>query len=195
LTRESPHYHEKYRCTSPHFATHYKLFDWLKERYSGICCGGNTLAPGKTQWGPALSAAQINFLEYSKVNSYPVIGNFLGYDPALSLTIAILTPKHKHNWTQMLDFTPEQEELSRYDMKVSGYQQHGFDLILQDQKYTGFEKVKEHFKSLTGDGWTFEKRFRYPWQKRFGSAIGELVLTESQRYVLDDLNLKYSSSS
>lgn len=195
LTRESPDFHERYSCSSPHFVTHYKFFDWLREQYSGIVCGGNALAPGKAQWGPGLTAAQINFVEYSRVNNYPVMGNFLGYDPELCLTIAILTPKHQNVWTRMLDFTPEQEDFSRYDMKLLGYQRHGFDLIPQSQKYTGFEKVKDHFKSLTGDGWTFEKRFRHPWQKKFSAATGEIILTAEQNAVLDDLNLKYSISN
>lgn len=194
LTRESPDYQEKYKCSSPQFATHYKFFDWLREQYSGICCGGTALAPGKTNWGPGLSAAQINFTEYAKINDYPVVGNFLGYDPALSWSIAVLTPKHEYDWNWLVDVNLRLEDVSRYQLKAIGYRRHGFDIMLQEDKFTGFEKAKTYFKELTGDGWAFEKRFRLPWQQKFGSAVGELVLTTEQRNVLDELNLKHSIS-
>lgn len=194
LTRESSEYQEKYRCSSPQFATHYRLFDWLRERYSGICCGGTALAPGKTTWGPGLSAAQINFLEYATVNKFPVVGNFLGYDPALSWSIAILTQKHEHDWNFITDFS-QLTDFTRYQLKAFGYKRHGFDILLQENKFTGFEKVKNYFEAVTGDGWAFEKRFRFPWQQKFGSAVGELVLSAEQRRIIDELNFKHSVSN
>lgn len=77
LTRESVLFGEKYRCTSPHFNTHYKLFDMLREiGYTGICCGGTAFAKGKDNWGPVPSPAQMNYVEYVRLNDYPVVGNF-----------------------------------------------------------------------------------------------------------------------
>jgi hypothetical protein len=63
LTREHYEQAEKYHCTSPHFSTHYKMFDMLRDMgYTGICCGGQAFAKDETVWGPCLSAAQINYL-------------------------------------------------------------------------------------------------------------------------------------
>jgi hypothetical protein len=50
----------------------------------------------------------------------------------------------------------------RYFQKVRSYQRAGFNIIPQETKYTGFELVKKYFENLTGDGWTFERKFRHP---------------------------------
>ena len=185
LVRESAENANLYRCTSPHFLTHYKMFDILRDKgYTGICCGGTAFAFGKDKWGPSPSPAQMNYIEYAKVHSFPVIGNFLGYDPNLCWTIALLTPPHTASW--------HGEDVSfanavRYKSKVQGYINHGFDIRPQDQKYTGFELVKEYFAKQYKDGWTFEKKFRLPLEKKFGITTTNLVLTNSQLDILSDI--------
>ena len=52
-----------------------------------------------------------------------------------------------------------------YLQKVIGYKRIGFDIIQQDTKYTGFEKVKELIEEQSGDGWAFERKFRDPLAK------------------------------
>lgn len=187
----------KYRCTSPHFSTHYKMFDILRDLgYTGICCGGQAFAKNDTAWGPALSAAQLNYLEYSRINEYPVIGNFLGYDPKLCWSIAILTPSNKFKWSVSAIESLDDATDSRYIAKVQGYINHGFDIIPQKTKFTGFEKVKEYFAEQSKDGWEFEKKFRHPLEKRFGSApAGNLILPASQLDILARLHSKHCISS
>lgn len=182
LVRESAEMGEKYRCTSPHFLTHYKLFDALRNMgYTGICCGGTAFAPGREGWGPAPTAAQINFVEYSRLNDFPVAGNFLGYDPKLCWSIALLTSPHSAAWYgEALSFAND----VRYIAKIEGYRRHGFSIIPQDQKYTGFEKVKDYFTERTGDGWTFEKRFRHPLEKKIGITHSLLDLSVHQEEAL-----------
>lgn len=195
LTRENLMFGEKYRCTSPHFNTHYKLFDILRDMgYTGICCGGTAFAKGKEDWGPVPSPAQMNYVEYVRLNEFPVIGNFLGYDPKLCWTIALLTPPHDTTWYNRTLTSKEQlldDNERRYKSKVIGYQNHGFDILPQPQKYTGFELVKDYFENKYNDGWYFEKKFRHPLEKKFGNARGELVLTDEQ---LDKINSLYTKN-
>lgn len=190
LTRENQLYGEKYRCTSPHFNAQYKIFDILKDMgYTGICTGGNSFAKGIDGWGALPSAAQLNHVEYARLNQYPLIGNFLGYDPKLCWTIALLTPPHLTVWVNQ-NTTMSQVEYDRrvrYDTKIMGYKNHGFNIIPQEKKYTGFEFVKAYFENKYKDGWAFEKKFRHPLEKMYGTASGNLVLTEEQSQVIERL--------
>jgi hypothetical protein len=189
LTRDHYILAEKYRCTSPQFSAHYKMFDILRDMgYTGICCGGTAFAKDETCWGPALSAAQLNYLEYAKINEYPIMGNFLGYYPDLCWSIAILTPS-QFNWKVSINESLEKATLRRYLAKVQGYRRHGFSIIPQENKFTGFEKVKEYFTKQTNDGWAFEKNFRHPLEKRFGAAQGgKIILSEEQSEILSVLH-------
>jgi hypothetical protein len=196
LTRDCIELGTKYKCTSPHFITHYKMFDMLQNLgYTGICCGGTAFARNHTEWGPVPSAAQSNYIEYSNQNQFPVIGNFLGYDPNLCWSIALLTPAHDVEWATRYPRIIADANSVRYAAKVVGYRTHGFDIIPQENKYTGFELIKEYFEEKFNDGWAFEKMFRLPLQKKFGTAHGVLVLTENQTKAIDKSYRESSSSS
>lgn len=199
LTRENHEFGEKYRCTSPHFNTHYKMFDILRGMsFTGICLGGTAFARSKESWGPAPTPAQMNYVEYAKLNQFPIIGNFLGYDPKLCWSIALLTPPHSAEWYNTVSASNSQllnDTALRYEAKILGYRNHGFDIIPQDQKYTGFELVKEYFAEKFNDGWAFEKKFRHPLEKMFGNARGDLIITQQQTDLLDQLYKQYSLSS
>ena len=109
----------------------------------------------------------------------------------------MLTPPHTKVWhggASSADRIKEDNE-ARYQAKVLGYQKHGFDIIPQDQKYTGFELVKDYFAEKYNDGWAFEKKFRMPLEKRLGSAVGVLVLTNEQIDILDKLYSENGFSS
>ena len=196
LTRESFAQAEKYQCSSPHFSTHYKMFDILRDMgYTGICCGGQAFAKDRTVWGPCLSAAQMNYVEYMRLNQYPVMGNFLGFDPKLCWSIAILTPKNDFEWNSSITNSLETAIQQRYSSKVAGYINHGFDILPQSSKFTGFEKVKTYFSNQTGEGWTFEKRFRYPLEQKFCSAFGRtLHIPETQLEILSRLHSEHRIS-
>ena len=197
LTRESADFSEQYKCTSPHFVTHYKMFDMLRELgYTGICCGGTAFAKGNDEWGPSPSAAQANYIEYSRQNQYPIIGNFLGYDPKLCWTIALLTPSADVVWNTPYPIPVNEINQTRYLSKIVGYRNHGFSIIPQKTKYTGFELVKDYFAEKYNDGWAFEKLFRLPYQKKYGAAAGTLKLTPDQESNLSLIyNKNFPSSS
>jgi hypothetical protein len=132
---------------------------------------------------------------YSNRNQFPVIGNFLGYDPALCWSIALLTPEHDVEWTTRHSRVLADTNAVRYAAKILGYRNHGFDIIPQENKYTGFELIKDYFAEKFNDGWAFEKMFRLPLQKKFGTAFGDLALSENQTAIIDRLYYKRFGSS
>jgi hypothetical protein len=188
LTRDCIEFGTVYKCASPHFITHYQMFDMLRDLgYTGICCGGTAFARNHAEWGPVPSAAQSNYIEYSNRNNFPVIGNFLGYDPALCWSMALLTPEHDVEWVTQQPRVVSETNAVRYAAKILGYRNHGFDIIPQENKYTGFELIKDYFAEKFNDGWAFEKMFRIPLQKKFGTAFGVLTLSEQQVSAIDKL--------
>ena len=196
LTRECIDIGTQYKCTSPHFITHYKMFDMLRNLgYTGICCGGTAFARNHNEWGPVPSAAQSNYIEYSNQNQFPVVGNFLGYDPNLCWSIALLTPEHEVDWVTRQPRIVSETNAVRYAAKIIGYRSHGFDIIPQENKFTGFELIKNYFAEKFNDGWAFEKMFRMPLQKKFGTAFGVLNLTEQQTAIIDKLYYEGFGSS
>jgi hypothetical protein len=160
---------QKYYSPSPHFNVHYGLFNILKDKnYTGIVCGGvyphfyeGFLAGGLLQ-------NQLNFINYSIVENIPVQGSFLSYHPKLCWSLGLLSKPVSIYINRPIG----QEELDklnhdRYLDKVELFKSIGFDVIPQNTKYTGFEKVKLYYGEKYKDGWFFEKQFRYPLDKKF----------------------------
>lgn len=201
LTRENLDYAVRYNCSSPHFNTHFKLFDILRSKgYTSVVCGGNvptqTLeSDGRIIWGGGYGRNTLSFIKYSKISGFLAQGCFLSYHPRLAWATALLTPiteyfrPHTHMpWEEKL-----LRDKSRYDDKCMGYKRAGFDIITQETKYTGFELVKKHYADQTGDGWVFERRFRYPLEKllhkdKFG--LPEIYIDEQMQLKLDELYRK-----
>ena len=174
-------YAVQYQSCSPHFNTHYKLFNILKNMgYTGVCCGGDApiYNPLEDIWGSNYNKNTQNFVQYSRVSRFPCIGNFLGYYPKLAWSISLqtkpVTPNHNqgmntlHNniLTEQNDYVIRTSikdlEEQRYLYKCDGYNKTGIKIIPQTQKFSGFELVKKHLEEVTGDGWAFEKRYRRP---------------------------------
>lgn len=206
LTRENYDYAHKYQCSSPHFNTHFKMFDILKSMgYTSVVCGGNvptqnTESDGHTAWGAGYNRNVMSFIKYSKISGFLAQGNFLSYYPKLAWATAILTPRTE--CPRSTYHTPWEQELRnskmRYDDKVLGYQRAGFDILPQDTKYTGFELVKKYYEDRTGDGWYFEKMFRHPLEKsinRFNYGHPELYLSVDLRSKIDSLYNQHIVSS
>ena len=65
----------------------------------------------------------------------------------------------------------------------------GFNIIPQAAKFTGFEEVKEKIKDFdSGDGWAFEKRFRFPLRlKNPTPNVNKFELSNEQKIALDRL--------
>jgi hypothetical protein len=203
LTRENQEYAVKYNCYSPHFNTHFKLFNILKEKgYTSAVCGGN--APVQTvelddriSWGGGYGRNQLAFIKYSQISGFLCQGNFLSFYPEFAWILSILTPiSHYARPTSHITWKEKlARDQERYRDKIIGYRLAGLDIIPQETKYTGFELVKKYYEDMTGDGWTFEKRFRYPLEHMLKSdryGLPEIYLTEEVRQTIEKLNKQYS---
>jgi hypothetical protein len=200
----SIHNHEygiRYNSTSPHFNVHYKLFDILADKgYDGVVTGGNAplFTTSDNLWGTNYNKNAHNYINYTKISGFKCQGNFLSYYPKLSWAIGLLTPPmigyrpHKSNFS-------EGERLRwenlRYTQKIHGYRNAGFDVLPQNQKYTGFELVKKHLETKTNDGWTFEKLYRHPLERILIKVPGGIPrFTFISDKILDKINSIYSNN-
>ena len=174
LTRDNYSVSEKYHSISPHFNTHYRMAELLKDMgYTGVCCGG--LAPQKQNkyYGKNFDQVPFHFVKIQKELGINFQGSFLSFYPELAWAIALQCDEYTGipldgSSTQFREWELEkQANAIRYEQKIKSYKHAGFNIIPQDQKYTGFELVKKYFEKMTGDGWTFERRFRYPIARAF----------------------------
>jgi len=196
LNRENFDYALKYDSVSPHFNTHYKLFDILKSKgYSGVCCGGSVpIRNGlDNSWGSNFNRNPLNFIKYTEISQFPCVGNFLSFYPDLSWGLALLTPaiNLQHgtyiNYEQTVrDF----KETERYSDKCLGYRRGGFKIKEQSQKYTGFELVKKHLENLTNNGWEFEVRYRHPLAKQLNHSAGlpQFIFKDGVKEIIESIH-------
>ena len=189
LNRENFDIGMKYKCPSPHFTTHFKMAEILRDQgYTGICCGG--FAPNKTNniYGSNFVYNTCVYTQVHDILGIPFQGNFLSYTPELAWAITLLT----ENLDVVLraEYYDDYFKLvnERYEQKIKGYQRTGFNIIPQNKKYTGFELVNKFYDDLTGDGLAFEKRFRHTLVnhlKRYDFYLYQFELSNDQ---LEDLS-------
>jgi len=169
LSRDNYSTSEKYKSISPHFNTHYRMAELLRNMgYTGVCCGGCTPYNDKGGYGYNFEKASFDFIRIQDILGIAFQGSFLSFYPELSWSIAFLTDPIDAN-TELNDTWEDYlfSNHERYLKKVKSYQRAGFEIIPQETKYTGFELVKKYFENLTGDGWTFERKFRVPIAAKF----------------------------
>jgi len=201
LSRDNYNLGVKYRSGSPHFNVHYRLVEILRDKgHTGVCFGGLTPTKNLNDWGKNFDKNAFHFVTIQDIFEIPVQGSFLSFYPKLSWAITLLT-KSLDEIHEVENSRTAQEFLKlidiRYPLKVNGYKNAGFNVIPQETKYTGFELVKKYYEDMTGDGWTFEKRFRYPLAKMFNTDYHtyKFNLSESQRNILESVYLKNFASS
>lgn len=204
LTRENQDYAIKYNCYSPHFNTHFKLYNLLQSMgYTSVVAGGN--APqaftegDKISWGGGYGRNVLSFIKYSQISGFLCQGNFLSYYPKLAWAIAVLTPIS--NFFQTFANIPYKEKLARdkerYKDKVEGYRRAGFNIVPQETKFTGFELVKKYYEDKSNDGWAFEKLFRYPIERMLKAdtyGLPEIYLPDEYAVKLLELHRNNSLS-
>lgn len=170
LTRELNTYVTRYECPSPQFSAHFKFFETLMAAKSptSIICGGNTPFMQGGNWVFNTSRSQNAWTVFSQRNNQPMIGNFLCWSQDIAFPLMMST-----------DDIPilKNPEVDRYEAKVQGMHRLGIEVTPQEMKFNGFEKLKEYFKELSGDGWAFEKMFRHPNLKFVDEYVGVLDLS------------------
>ena len=180
LTQELPIYAKKYNCSSPQFNFHFKFYEFVIHKFSPTCilCGGNVPVKYNNNWTFQTTTAQNSWTNFSTVNNFNLIGNFLGWSIDIALPLMMLTPN--------IDNVSE-----RYFAKIEGMNRLGITVIPQKAKLTGFEEVKLYFEKLTGDGWFFEKCFRSPYVRLIPNYTGVLELSDD---VVNKLEKIYGKS-
>lgn len=184
LSRELNSYVMKYECPSPQFCTHFHFFERIIQELNPTCIisGGNSpfLVDGKWVFNTSLS--QNSWTTFSTKNDFPMIGNFLCW--SLDIAYPLMISTREISKVSNL-------EVDRYISKVEGMQRLEIPVIPQKTKFTGFEKLKKHFEEETGDGWTFEKRFRHPNFKLFPEYQGILRINDDVAAKLRQSNIDY----
>lgn len=194
LSRELMNFAEQYDVSSPQFATHFKMFEQLQQQgYTSAVCGGNTLINSSNGWTCPTTKEQNDWRGFSDTSGFYVMGDFLSYYWKFSILLSCHSEKpilFDTTSINLLGFVNDYDNLvdTRYLLKVSNYRAAGFDIIPQETKFTGFEKVKEHYQSETGDGWTFEKCFRFPLMLKNPSPRAlKFSISDDQENALDVL--------
>ena len=204
LTRDNADMTVKYGNISPHFNTHYRFVEILTHMgYTGVCFGGVPLDRNNGVYGVNMNKPV--WYWSTIMDKFDIVhqGSFLSFSPELSWSLTLSTPDvknldHENNNTALREYaTLKAVEAERYEAKLIGYKRMGFDLMPQPQKYTGFELVKDYFEEQTGDGWTFEKRFRHPLSKMEGGIYNKdqhrytVKLSDDQKKALDAIYLNH----
>lgn len=207
LIRDNEEMTRKYGNISPHFNTHYRFVEILTHLgYTGVCFGG--IAPDRNNGQYGLNLQKVP-LHFSIVDEFQIAnqGSFLTFSPELAWGITLSTADMENtdyntdSMSKLRNLEDLQKvEAQKYAVKIDGYRKMGIDIIPQSTKYTGFELVKDYFAEQSGDGWTFEKRFRYPLSRIDGGKYNrdthtyKLSLTVEQQQKLDSIYLKHFPS-
>jgi len=173
LTSQNYLISQKYKSYSPHFNVHYKIVEILAEQgYTGTCFGGVTPFKRNGVYGENFSGAPFHFLKIQDILPIPMQGSFLSFYPELTWAIGLQCEDVVHEGSSTSSNLRSMKNIDdlnklRYEKKVNSYLYSGLKTMPQDTKFTGFELVKDYFAEKYNDGWTFEKRFRYPISSEF----------------------------
>jgi hypothetical protein len=170
-------YGVKYRCQSPQLAVHL----WLLDQIDGLpALGGNPFAQTVLSGAPFfiglpgdLHACYFRYLNQNKRTGAPW---FFIYSPEmcsafLRTDVAIKIRQH--------GLAPSQYS---YHLKCITYNQAGFNIRPRDNKFTGFELVRQHYDQLNGTqfGVSFDKLFRKPLEEMNPSPLKYIQLVPSE---------------
>lgn len=141
LFTEHENYVHTYRCGSPHMTTFMKISEYVKE--GTVIMSGNIISPRQQ----VLPITKNNFglYKYAKETKRPIVPFFFLETDQLAFSFAeygiYINPR-----------TSSVNALPIYHKKVEMYQKAKFPVIAQEQKFTGFEEVKNycdlHYKDL-----------------------------------------------
>lgn len=156
------HLADLYRCRSPQFTAHFEMM---------MQVDGTSLMP----WQPPKATPQLNryvtlgfpddhYFSYARfltVEKKPGAPYFFLYTPTLISSFL---------QTEAMRTVLRDGRLSgsEYDLKMKVYEQAGFKLQRRPEKWTGFEKVKQHFaERYQSDRSVFDRLYRYPYEMKY----------------------------
>lgn len=183
LKTDLPKFVEKYECPSPQLSAHLWLCDELRLKFnaSAVILGGNgPLLSPYSRWAFASSRSQSAWRKYCQVNDFNLVGNFLSHSLDIALPLMLFT--HQRNVIGGDIY---------YTAKVRGMQATGLEIIPQPAKQTGFEGVKAHFQTMTGDARMFDKAFRHRYTMTMPEYVPVFQLTEELHDILINALHKY----
>ena len=121
-------YIHPYRNCSPQIAALLWFYEQLGTTSQYVVASANPVIKHGNAFEGVNNYTLFAWERYSRINNVPIVGSFLWYSPELFGSL-------------YRKFDEVQTDL--YTTKCSIYQENGFEVIPQTQKYNGFEKVKE----------------------------------------------------
>jgi hypothetical protein len=182
LEKEYDSIAKRYQCTSPQIAMHIKM----GSMFTGTnVFSGNFLLPDAA----LLSHAILGIYRYSRTNEGKnTIPYFFLHTPELAYSIIAFKQGNQDNFNEINELADP-----GYQRKICIYHLAGFPVIPQEQKFTGFEKFKEHYDSHTyvlevprnklkyckkASMRPFDWLFRYPYEDLFGDPELSFILNQ-----------------
>jgi hypothetical protein len=187
LRKDLHDYVMKYECPSPQITAHFSFYERIIKEMgaTSILAGGNApyFINGRLIFD--VTRSQNAWTIFSEKNNFKLYGNFLAY----SFDIASLVIIYRKN---LISNNPN--TVIPYSSKFDAYKAMGLDVIPQENSFTGFEKIKKMLEEITGDGWTFEKMFRRPYQVMFEDHRGLLLESKIEKQLVE-LNIDFINNS
>lgn len=161
-------YAKKYQCSSPWICTYIKMAEFFTDT---VIFGGNFL----TKKGATLTYSQLALHRVSKIRK-----NIIPY-------FFLHTPELAYSFVHF-----RQSIFGEYDDKVIQYTSNGFPVVAQQDKMTGFEKIKDLYdvklksKITAKDMFKYSRRlsqrpfdilYRYPYEEKFGDRDLKFLLS------------------
>ena len=164
-----------YNCTSPQICTHMAFSELVPE---GTVIFSGMMIIGSPMYGSEFVPELLGLYNYKKIKRNALIPLFFMEDQ--DVVSAFLNMQER--------FPKRGGE--PYGYKIEYYKQAGYDIIKQEERYTGFEKIKEFYKTkpwlatpmekMRWSGmpskWTFDLAFRYKWYDDLGYFIKKTQL-------------------
>lgn len=173
----------KFRCVSPQIATHLEL---IKKIPGFPVFSWNPLQPMiHNNWRGLLTPRDLFFSYHRVLNYYrkPGVGFFFMYTPELVFSFLRLPEIQKFFFDES---AKDEDYKSAYDIKCSLYENGGFKIIRKENKWTGFEKVKEYYcskhKANVGES-AYEEMLRKPLERIFPKAGRDLLIFKNAEHL------------
>ena len=134
-------YAKKYWCDSPQITLHMKLSEMITE--------GTVIFSGSFEMTEKLNYTILGLQRYAIKTSRPIIPFFFKYNQEIGAAL-YSTPKQveKYFYDEAVRLSDNGKIQIHYLLKVRLFHYHGFPIIPQPKKYSGFEKIKDYYDKI-----------------------------------------------